>query len=175
MDVHLEILARTQRELVARWQLLADALGSLRYLPGRLAGRLRRPADYRTQPFFAQVAPFVLAEEPGREVVIGSIGKLHDLLDQQVVALDGPEAFARFDRPGYEKFAQSVRVAGGDAASGWTVVAEHRTHAIGASARWKFALYWYLLVGWAGDLLLWLLLRAVKRRAERAAAGPAAT
>jgi hypothetical protein len=150
---------------------LADALGTIRYLPGRLTGRLRRRPDERTRPFFELAAPLVLAEEPGREVVIGSIGKLHDLLDQQVVPLDSPEAFKRFAQPDYEKFVQSFRVAGGDAAGGYTLVAEHRTHAIGASARWKFALYWHLMVGWAGNFLLWILMRAVKRRAEQLAAG----
>jgi hypothetical protein len=32
----------------------------------------------------------------------------------------------------------------------------------------QFGPYWYLLVGWSGNLLLHMLLEAVKRRAERA-------
>ena len=111
----------------------------------------------------------MLAEQPDRDLVVGTIGKLHDLLDQQFVALDSPEAFRRFAEPDYEKFVQGFRLAGGDAASGYTLVAEHRTQALGASARWKFALYWYLLVGWSGNQLLRMLLQAVKRRAEREA------
>jgi hypothetical protein len=150
---------------------LAYALGTIRYLPGLLTGRMRRRPDELTRPFMDLVAWPPLAEAPERELVVGTIGKLHDLLDQQVVRLDGPEAFARFDRPDYEKHAESFRIVGGSDAAGYTLLAEHRTKALGPSARWKFALYWYLLVGWSGNLLLRMLLEAVKRRAEAPGSG----
>ena len=162
---------RALREVTLAEMPLAYALGSLRYLPGRLTGRAPARPDEARRPFFELIAPLVLAEQPDHELVFGSIGRLHDLLDQQFVSIDSPEAFASFDHPDYEKLVESVRILGGNDQRGYTVVGEHRTRALGPSARWKFALYWYLLVGWSGNLLLRLLLEAVKRRAERQAAG----
>jgi hypothetical protein len=159
---------RALREVTLAEMPLAYALGTIRYLPGLLTGQLRRRSDKLTRPFMDLVARPPLAEAPERELVVGTIGKLHDLLDQQVVRLQGPDAFARFNRPDYEKHAESFRIAGGSDEEGYTLLAEHRTETLGPSARWKFALYWYLLVGWSGNLLLRMLLEAVKRRAERA-------
>jgi hypothetical protein len=160
---------RALREVTLGEMPLAYALGAIRYLPGRLTGRTQRRPDELSRPFSEVAAWLVLAEQPDRELVVGGIGKLHDLLDQQFVSLDSPAAFAAFSQPDYEKFVQGFRIAGGNATSGYTLVAEHRTQVLGPSARWKFALYWYLLVGWSGNLLLRMLLQAVKRRAEREA------
>jgi hypothetical protein len=145
---------------------LAHLLGTLRYLPGLMTGRLKRRPDEATRPFIEVAVSQLLAEDPDRELVVGCVGVLHNLLDQQVVALDGAEAFRAFHRDGYEKLVQSFRIADGDETSGYELVAEHRTQVLGSRGRWKFALYWWLLVGWAGDLLLRMLLGAVKRRAE---------
>jgi hypothetical protein len=145
---------------------LAYALGTLRYLPGLLSGRKQRQQDELSRPFFEVADMRVLAETPDQEVVIGSIGKLHDMLDQQFVKVPDLETFKRFDQPDYEKFVQSIRIVGEDESAGCRIVAEHRTQALSPSARRKFAIYWYLLVGWGGNFLLRLLLRAVKRRAE---------
>jgi hypothetical protein len=147
---------------------LAYVLGTIRYLPGLLSGRFRRRPDEASRPFFEIAGSRVLAERRGLEIVLGCAGILHNLVDQQFVGFDGVEAFRSFDRPGYEKFVQSFRIVGEDDSTGCNVVAEHRTQVLGAHGRWKFALYWWLMVGWAGDLLLRLLLEAVKRRAERA-------
>jgi hypothetical protein len=147
---------------------LAYALGTIRYLPGLLSGRLRRSPDEYSRPFFEVAGSRLLAETPDREMVFGCSGILHNMVDQQIVTSEDIEAFRSFERPGYEKFVQGFRIAGGDGSSGYTVVAEHRTQVLGTCGRWKFALYWWLMVGWAGDLLLRMLLNAVKRRAERA-------
>lgn len=159
---------------------LAYALGTIRYLPGLLTGRMQRCPDELTRPFIDMIAWPPLAEVPDRELVVGTIGKLHDLLDQQFVPIESPEAFDHFAAPDYDKHVESFRIAGGSDEAGYTLLAEHRTQALDASARWKLALYWHLLVGWSGSLLLRMLLDAVKRRAERearsgAAAGGAAT
>jgi hypothetical protein len=145
---------------------LAHALGTIRYLPGLLSGRMQRRTDELTRPFVEALAWPTLAEQPDREVVVGTIGRLHDLLDQQFVQLASPEAFERFDTPDYEKQAESFCIAGGSDAAGYVLLAEHRTQPIGPSARWKFAWYWYRLVGWSGNWLLRMLLEAVRRRAE---------
>ena len=89
------------------------------------------------------------------------------LPDQQFVALDSPRASAAFDEPDYETFVLGFRVVGGSDQTGCTLLSEHRTQVLGPSATRKFALYWYLLVGWSGNLLLRMLLQAVKRRAEQ--------
>jgi hypothetical protein len=120
----------------------------------------------RDRPFFDLAAPLVLAESADREIVIGCIGRLHNLIDQQFVPLADADDFRRFHHPDFEKHAENFRISGSDEAS-CILVAEHRTQALGPSARWKFRLYWYGMVGWASNLLLKLLLQAVKRRAER--------
>ena len=108
----------------------------------------------------------MLAEDLDREMVFGCAGILHNLVDQRIVAFEDVEAFRAFDRLVYEKFVQSFRIAGSDPGGNHLIVAEHRTRVLGAHGRWKFALYWWLMVGWAGDLLLRMLLDAVKQRAE---------
>lgn len=161
-----EQIFRALREVTLAEMPLAYALGTLRYLPGKLTGRMKRQPDETSRPFF-EVAEFnVLAEDPGREVVIGGIGKLHNLMDQQFVPGLDAESFKRFDDPEYEKFVQSVRVTGNATSDAHNLVAEHRTHALSPGARRKFALYWHLMVGWGGNWLLRMLLDAVKRRAE---------
>ena len=43
---------------------------------------------------------------------------------------------------------------------------EHRTHALSPSSPQKFGFYW-LAIKPGGNFLSWLLLQAIKRRAER--------
>lgn len=163
-----EQIIRALREVTLAEMPLAYALGTLRYLPGLLTGRMKRQPDEATRPFLETGVMNLLAERPGREIVIGTIGRLHDLLDQQLIRVQDAEEFKRFDDPDYEKFIQSFRIASGSEATGFRLVAEHRTQALSPEARRKLALYWYLMVGWAGNWLLRMLLAAVKRRAERA-------
>lgn len=149
---------------------LAYALGTLRYVPGRLRGRGAGSAPLN-QPFMQQLLTSggnaVLAREPEREIVIGGIGKYHQMLDQEPLPFAGAEAFRVFDHPDYEKLAMSFRIVGGDEAGGCRLALEHRTHALSATARRKFRAYW-LFIKPGGNFVSWLLLRAVKRRAERA-------
>ena len=49
--------------------------------------------------------------------------------------------------------------------SGYRLTLEHRTNALDSSARGKFALYW-IGIKPGGNFVSWLLLRAIKRRAE---------
>lgn len=81
---------------------LARALGVLRYLPYRLRGRKPEPTE-DTRSFVHDVLPesgnIVLAQEADRELVIGVIGKFHQLADQQPVHLADASAFAAFDNP----------------------------------------------------------------------------
>src|SRR6476619_4296566 len=75
---------------------LAYALGSLRYLPGRLRGRRPDGAPLH-QPFMQQLLTsggnVVLARAPDREIVIGGIGKYHQIGDQEPLPFADIEAF----------------------------------------------------------------------------------
>lgn len=146
---------------------LAYALGTLRYLPGLLTGRMRRQDDELHRPFFEVSNSPILAEKPNEELVLGTIGRLHNMLDQQFVPVADLTAFRQFHQSGFEKLAMSIRIAGGDAERGHSLIFEHRTQALDPEARWKFSLYWWLMIRWGSEVLVRLLLDAVKRRAER--------
>lgn len=145
------------------------ALLSLRYLPARLSGKGSGGQvandGQRFVEAIASAGNLVLAEELDRELVIGMIGRLHNMLDQHPVPLSNAEEFARFDDPNYQKLAMSVRVE--DAANdGCELVFEQRTHALSPASRMKFALYWWLMIKAGSAVMVRMLLRAIKRRAE---------
>ncbi|MBX3013091.1 MAG: hypothetical protein KF832_16355, partial [Caldilineaceae bacterium] len=99
----------------------------------------------------------------------GSVGKYHQLLDQAIEVLPDPVAFLAFDQPDYQKLAMSFRVdehpVGNELAHCYRLTLEHRTHALSPAARRHFALYWVAIKP-GGNFVSWLLLRAIKRRAE---------
>lgn len=147
---------------------IAAWLGKVRYWPGRLRGRT--PEAPRGVPFFQQLLAsgnVILAEGP-HEIVLGSIGKFHQLFDQRPIALQSANEFLAFGDPAYQKLVMSLRVE--ETVQGRRLVLEHRTHALSPSARKAFAWYW-LVIEPGGHFVSWLLLRAVRRRAA-AAGGP---
>jgi len=148
---------------------LARALGALRYLPYRLSGREPDRTD-DTRSFIHEVLPasgnMILAREPDRELVIGAIGKFHQLADQQPVHLTDATAFTAFDDPAYQKLVMAIRIDDGDETDGYTLTLEHRTHALGPAAQRGFRRYW-IAIKPGGNFVSWLLLRAIKRRAEQ--------
>jgi hypothetical protein len=161
---------RALREVTVADMPAATAIAEVRYLPARLLGRV--PPSTPDVPFLDLLLSesggyAVLAEDPGREIVIGTVGRLHDLTDQELTRPESAEAFRRFAAPDHEKLAMSLRVEDVDAA-GCTLVLEHRTHAVDARARRLFSLYW-LVIKPGGAFMSQLLLRAVRRRAESAA------
>lgn len=165
-----ELLLRAFRELTPREMPLASLLGSLRYLPGRLFGCPPEPPP-GDRTFYEQLiaaGSVVLAEEPGREVVLGTIGKFHQILDQEPLPLPDAAAFHDFADPAYQKLVIGIRVE--EDARGRRLVLSHRTHALGAASRRAFARYW-IVIQPTGHLVSWLLLRAVRRRAERTSPG----
>jgi hypothetical protein len=144
---------------------MARALGALRYLPGRLLGK-GAPPPAEQSAFLDQLLSsgnMVLAEEANRELVLGAIGKFHQILNQQLWPLQEAEQFHAFHDPQYQKLAMSFRVEAGE--RGPRLTLEHRTHALGSGSRRAFALYWVVIKP-AGHFVSWLLLRAVRRRAE---------
>jgi hypothetical protein len=156
------------REVTLAEMPLAKAIGEIRYLPGRLAGK-GATEETKTKPFMDLVmvgsGNIVLAEESERELVIGAVGKYHNPTDQQIAPLHSPQEFLEFADPDFQKLAMSLRVSGHDRLDGYRFTLEHRTHALSPTARWKFALYW-LGIKPGGNFVSWLLLQAIKRRAE---------
>jgi len=105
----------------------------------------------------------VLAEVPGREVVMGAVTKPWEA---NVVFRPLPaDEFARFSEPGYVKIAWTLR-ADAKSASECVFRTETRAVATDAMARTKFRRYWSLLS--PGILAIrWLMLRPVRAEAER--------
>jgi len=159
------VMFRSLFEVTLADMPLAAALGTIRYLPGRLLHRTAVPPPTQA-PFLQQLLAsrnILLADDPGWELVIGSIGKFHQLLNQEQVSLSDAAAFANFTDPAYQKLVMSFHVE--DSPHGRRFVLEHRTHALSAKAHRAFARYW-IAIKPAGHFVSWLLLRAVRRRAE---------
>jgi hypothetical protein len=153
---------------------IVDALFALRELPQRIARRLRgekttpTPAPPAKVTFgdITRLGPgwTVLAEEPGREFVIGSVGRFwrKDYGGRPVTA----QQFAPFTDPGYAKLAISLSVR--QAGTGTIVRYEARTATTDESARRKFRLYWRLIAPGVA-LVMQRALRRIKAESERRA------
>ena len=146
-------------------------LGELRYLPSRLAGHM--PAADSSRPFMNTLiegGTLILRDDAPREVITGSAAQLHRV-HQAPQRFANREAFEAFDDPDHEKLFMSVRVAPtGRPGEHWLVL-EHATRALSPLAERKFARYWRVIKP-MGAFVTWQLLRAVRRRAERAAVVP---
>lgn len=163
-DASPERILAAFRSVTLRDMPIAWLLGALRYLPQRLMGKA--PDAGADQPFFAMLrcstCAVVLAERPD-ELALGMVGRLHRVTDQEPQELSGARAFRAFDRPGFEKLALSVRVIPREDAT--LVVLEHRTQALGSSARLRFGLYW-LVIKPMGAFVTYQVLLAVRRLAS---------
>lgn len=145
---------------------LIHALVTLRYLPARV---LRRPRPRGEQPdrsLLAMAMPLRLGEDSGREVVVGTAGMLQNPLTLTAVDLPDLFTFTRYNDAASQKLAIGFRVMPDQDGARTIVTAEHRTLALSAAARRRFAVSWHLMLGWGGDLLLRQFLNAVARRAE---------
>lgn len=144
-----------------------DLLFELRELPHNIARRLRGeprpPAPPRlTFGDITEQGPtwVVLAEEPGVELVIGSVGRFwrKDYGSRKVTQ---PE-FIPFSAPGYAKLAISLAVR---PAGRWTILRyEARTATTDEAARRTFRRYWRIIGAGVG-----LVMRRVVRRIKAAA------
>lgn len=81
---------RAFRRVTTRDMPVASLLGDLRYLPRRLRGTAAsRPVPRAPPPFLEELVrnrTGVPAETPGVEIVLGTIGKFHQIADQEFVA-----------------------------------------------------------------------------------------
>jgi hypothetical protein len=146
--------APPERVFAAVRQVTLAEMGAFRVLAW-LRG-IRVPVD-RPVLEVAGATWSVLADEPGSELVLGSIGQPWRLRGGG--GRPGGE-FATFDRPGYAKMAINWRL------EGTTLSTETRVLATDAAARRKFRRYWLVIRPFSG-LTRRVWLRAIRRRAER--------
>lgn len=123
----------------------------------RVLFRARGLRAANARPLFEQLPTgfVVLAEEPGRELVVGGLGQPWKPLGGRAPRSD----FASFDEPGYAKMAMNFRL---DGSTLWT---ETRVWVTDAASRRKFLAYW-LVVRPGSGLIRRSWLRAIKTRAE---------
>jgi len=156
-------LLRAIEEVTPRDMPLADLLGRLRYAGGKASTRIDRGA-----PFLRGVVESpgsVLLERTDDELVVGTIGKLHQIRDQQMVAsVRTPEDFLAFEEPDHEKLVMSIRAIPAGAHE-TRLAFEHRTRATDACAERRFARYW-IAIRPGGAFVTRQLLRAAARLAE---------
>jgi hypothetical protein len=169
--VDAAIHAVTAREI--RFFLLLTGLRN----PLRLLGRQRPsilapPADEPILAVALRSGFLSLADEPGRELVFGSIvvapRRLARLPPEELARRRAALTAARFaalDAPGFVKAAMNFRLA--DAGDGWTrLTTETRVFATDPGVRRRFGVYWRLI--YPGSALIrrqWL--DAIRRRAEQ--------
>jgi hypothetical protein len=131
---------------------------------------LGAPPDNRVRPqgLLAEMQSLgwrVLAEEPGREVVVGAVTKPWEA--NVVFRALPPAEFAAFREPGYVKIAWTLRADPIDATHA-IFRTETRVATTDATARARFRRYWSFAS--PGIILIrWLSLPGVRRDAERRA------
>jgi len=145
-------------------------------LPGRRGPEniLAAPADRPILDVALKGGFMVLAEEPQRELVFGTLvlvpAEIRRLPREELMrrrAAFTPAAFAALDRPGFAKAAMSFRL--DDEGGGFTrVTTETRVFATDDHARRRFAAYWRTIYP-GSALIRRMWLRAIRARAE----GPA--
>jgi len=133
---------------------------------------LAPPADRPILDVALKGGFMVLAEEPRRELVFGTLvlvpAELRKLPREELLRLRReltPAAFAALDKPGYAKAAMNFRLE--DEGNGWTrVTTETRVFGTDDHTRRRFAAYWRAIYP-GSALIRRMWLRAIRLRAER--------
>jgi hypothetical protein len=165
-DQHVLASPENVARAVERYRLDRDSSHLVRLL-FRLRG-LRIPSG-SIRDVLAGLRFAVLAERPGEEVVVGTIGRFWTLREQD--NMEAPrdlEDFHTFSPPGWAKGAMTVRVEPRDDGSS-TLVTETRVLCMDDHARRRFAAYWALInvfSGWIRRDLLGGIARIAEGRAR---------
>lgn len=137
--------------LIARWLFLLRGLGSKR-------GSLRETMG--TTGFS------ILAEQPGREIVLGIAGRFWALREARALRrLPDAESFRRFAEPGWAKAAMTIRLELLGPGS-TRVVTETRVLCCDPTGWFLFRGYWALIAPFSG-LIRGEMLRGLRAAAER--------
>ena len=145
---------------------LAAPLMAVRGIPGRLRSRggpRRRDAALPLLEAFQRGGFIQLGEDPGRELVLGAVGRFWQL-SPETVALDGPQAFRDFSEPGYARVAFNLLVTP-DGRHGSCVRTETRVAGTDPQGSRMFRRYWVVIRGGSG-LIRHSWLAAIRRRAS---------
>lgn len=131
-------------------------------LPGRKSAEsiLNAPAERPILQVATSSGFMLLAEEPPRELVVGTLV----VVPRERARIATPADFAALALPGYAKAAMSFRLE--EVSAGTTrLTTETRVFATDAAARRRFATYWrFIYPGSALIRVMWLA--AIKARAE---------
>jgi hypothetical protein len=177
-DAHEVAVAASPRQAIAAMlrvtpaeMPLARLLFALRWLPSLLRGRSVLTAGALPLYEHMLASGFVLlAEDPGREVVIGFVGRPWAPRSPAVPIRDA-NGFVAFAAPGFVKGATNVTAHTAD--RGVTLGTETRVLATDPASRRAFDRYWRVIrLGSAAIRHGWL--RAAKRRAEERRGAPCA-
>ncbi len=140
-------------------------LMGLRAIPARLAAPARHAPDAATGPQIRRLnrlSVTVVAEDPGRELVLGLVGRFWTLGGGVCAA--APGEFFRPPPPGLAQGMWNFRVT--PDGSGTRLSTETRVRCGDAASRRKFLRYWRLIRVGSG-LTRWSMLRFIRRVAER--------
>jgi hypothetical protein len=119
--------------------LTGDQLRLMRLLVGmRTLGRRRENGGGTVLEGFRRMGFRVIAEDPGRELVIAGIGRFWEP-SGGLRRVEGAEQFAAFDEPGYAKVAFNFVLEDGELST------ETRIAGTDDRARRRFRLYWLLI------------------------------
>ena len=150
---------------------LFNALFQIRSYPGYITSRGKGYFINNDMAILEQVFTrlgfIMLAEDPGREMVFGAIGRWWRLWGAEPYEVQDTDHFARFDTPGYAAVAGNFRVDLDDPSGETRLWHETRIFTFDQPTRRKFALYWLLI--YPGATLLrnrWL--KSIKKRSEEA-------
>lgn len=152
---------------------LAWLLGELRYLPARLTGH--QPQGTATKPFLSSLlesGTLILVDAAPREIITGSAGMLHRVVNQAPVHFPSNQAFYRFDDPEYEKLFMSIHVEPSERPGEQGLILEHATVPLSQEAADRFKPYWFVIKP-TGACVSRELLKAIGRRAESVIAAAA--
>jgi hypothetical protein len=161
VDAPVERAYRAVKELDLARSPIVLALLFARGLPHLFTGAVK-PKRRLGLDEIVESGFVVLGEEPGRELVLGIVGKFWQL-GSGVHRIEADE-FTGFDAPGFAKAAWNFLVSE-RAGGGSTVMTETRVACTDEDARRKFSRYWWL-IGRFSALIRRVMLRHIKRDAE---------